>query len=72
MKKKYDVVEKISFTFSYPGDNESSWLLDDTPCVRVSAVDRLIPLSVALLTRGAPGNRNDLRDHPHSNLVWKL
>ena len=44
----------------YPGDNESSWLLDGTPCVRVSAVDRLIPLSVALLTRGGPGNRNDL------------
>lgn len=44
----------------YPGDNESSWLLDDTPCVQFSAVDMLIPLSVALLTRGGPGNRNDL------------
>ena len=30
----------------YPGDNESSWLLDDTPCVQFSAVDMLIPLSV--------------------------
>ena len=44
----------------YLGDNESSWLLDDTPCIWFSAVDRLIPLSVALLTRGGPGNRNDL------------